>query len=483
MYISKVQIGNYKSNYESPVLELKPGFNIIVGKNNVGKTALLEALSLKIKPNAHRSPKTVPSATSTPPREPSWVDMCLTISSDELIDLFLDFPDRFEQIRIPLPANAPQFGSPGERDEFYVEFIRERFEPSEFTFTGRFKASPIGQPGWTFPTFPAFGDYRGLINTAGQGQFMVAQLNPATRKITHLSSGAGRLEQSDFGRTVVEVLADRVYCFKAERFSAGRARHGTDRTLATDASNLPEALGMLQSNPGMFRHFNALIHTILDDVQAVSVQSADDQWLRILVWPSGIQDTREDLASDLDQSGSGVAQVLSILYVAMTARRPQTILIDEPQSFLHPGAVRKLLEALKTYPQHQYIISTHSPISLTATNPSTITLVRKDGAESTFEIADPQNAQTLRACLAEVGARLSDVFGADNIIWVEGQTEELCFPKILERIARRSLRGTVIRGMKNTGDLIGKRARLAMNIYKKLSGGRLLTTASSEICL
>ena len=29
-----------------------------------------------------------------------------------------------------------------------------------------------------------------------------------------------------------------------------------------------------------------------------------------------------------------------------------------------------------------------------------------------------------------VGARLSDVFGMDNIIWVEGETDEECFPMI-----------------------------------------------------
>jgi predicted ATPase len=45
--------------------------------------------------------------------------------------------------------------------------------------------------------------------------------------------------------------------------------------------------------------------------------------------------------------------VLAILYVVMTSNHPQTIIIDEPQSFLHPGAVKKLIEVLKQYPQHQ----------------------------------------------------------------------------------------------------------------------------------
>jgi len=32
--------------------------------------------------------------------------------------------------------------------------------------------------------------------------------------------------------------------------------------------------------------------------------------------------------------------------------------------------------------------------------------------------------------LAETWARLSDVFGSDNILWVEGRTEEMCYKKI-----------------------------------------------------
>jgi hypothetical protein len=69
---------------------------------------------------------------------------------------------------------------------------------------------------------------------------------------------------------------------------------------------------------------------------------------------------------------------------------------------------------------------------------------------------------------------LSDVFGADNILWVEGPTEERCFPLILEKVAKKPLRGTQILAIKNTGDLQGKRAHVIFDIYDKLSGGKSL---------
>ncbi|MDJ0553421.1 MAG: AAA family ATPase [Microcoleaceae cyanobacterium MO_207.B10] len=55
MYISTFQILNYKSFQDSDCLKFEPGINIIVGANNSGKTALLEALSLEFEDNPYRN--------------------------------------------------------------------------------------------------------------------------------------------------------------------------------------------------------------------------------------------------------------------------------------------------------------------------------------------------------------------------------------------------------------------------------------------
>ncbi|MGH7492678.1 MAG: hypothetical protein ACREOO_09820, partial [bacterium] len=77
-----------------------------------------------------------------------------------------------------------------------------------------------------------------------------------------------------------------------------------------------------------------------------------------------------------------------------------------------------------------------------------------------------------RFALTEVGARLSDVFGAEDILWVEGHTEELCFPLILSRIAKQGLLGTAIIGIVQIGDLEGKHSKTIFEIYERLSKGR-----------
>lgn len=114
--------------------------------------------------------------------------------------------------------------------------------------------------------------------------------------------------------------------------------------------------------------------------------------------------------------------------------------------FLHPGAVRKLIEILRQHPQHQFIITTHSPTAVTAAGPETLLLLRLREAETTIEQLNVSQAENLQVFLAEIGARLSDVFGADYILWVEGRTEEECFPKIVHRWGRPVL-GTAIVGV------------------------------------
>ena len=93
-------------------------------------------------------------------------------------------------------------------------------------------------------------------------------------------------------------------------------------------------------------------------------------------------------------------------------------------------------------------------------------------AESVVEQIDASETRNQDLLLREVGARLSDVFGADDIMWVEGPTEETCYPLILERVARRPLLGTKIVGVVQTGDFESKHSDTILEIYRRLSEGQ-----------
>ena len=268
---------------------------------------------------------------------------------------------------------------------------------------------------------------------------------------------------------LAQVLSTYIYRFSAERFNIGQCVFGNNPVLAGNAINLPEVLGVLQTNTHKFLQLNELIREVLPQVQHVSVRPLPSNQIEVIVWSHDPNSGREDLAVPLNQCGSGVGQVLAILYVVMTSHLPQTIIVDEPQSFLHPGAIRKLIDILKRYSQHQYIFATHSPTVIAGSDPATLLIARQSEGETCLVEIDPGNREDLRSYLGEIGARLEDVFGADNVLWVEGQTEEICFPLILKQFGKRSLMGTAILGIRQTGDLEGRDAVRVFELYGRLT--------------
>jgi hypothetical protein len=118
-------------------------------------------------------------------------------------------------------------------------------------------------------------------------------------------------------------------------------------------------------------------------------------------------------------------------------------------------------------------VTTHSTEVIRAADPDLLHLVIWDGSESTIESLDRTSIQDIRKILDEVGVSFSDLYGADNILLVEGPTEERCFPLILRHIHHSLRPGTAIVSIINTGDLEKKRARasLVWQIYEKLSNG------------
>ena len=131
----------------------------------------------------------------------------------------------------------------------------------------------------------------------------------------------------------------------------------------------------------------------------------------------------------LKYCGTGIEQYLAIATAIITAEYPTLFLIDEPHAFLHPFAEKKLLELIEEYPQHQYVISTHSPAILNFICSESIRLLKRieDGSVSYTEY-------NVESVISELGLRPSDLWFYEKILFVEGQTEEKVIPIILSKV-------------------------------------------------
>lgn len=470
MHISRFKVTNYKSYRDPAAVEFTPGINVVVGQNNAGKTALIEALATFPLQNPHSSPRTI-AFEGDPPSQVSEAEFSFFVTQQELREIIIALG---HDLLLPYMNPASDLAnSIQSRDD--SEISRRRLVDwflSQDSYTFQLRRIWDGaRERWLVGRRPSFGLYDCLENRR------------TAFRLDHGGSvvlGPVQAADAEIGQQLVPSFQQRVYMFRAERLNVGQCPIGNASQLLADAANLPSVLNILQNNVARFSEFNRTVRSVLPQVPQISVRpTGNPQTIEIRVWPFfDLRPAREDLTVPLKNCGTGVGQVLAILYVVLTSRHPSVILIDEPQSFLHPGAARKLIDILKMHPEHQYIIATHSPSIVSAADSKTVTVARLESGETVLEQLSVTDAKIQETLLAELGARLSDVFGSDHVIWVEGRTEEICYRTIFRDLLKKPLMGTQILGVRRTGDFEGDLAERVVEIYNKLtSSGSLIPPA------
>lgn len=509
MLISLFQLLNYKSHLDSGKIRLFPGINIIVGQNNSGKSALIEGLGLQFGNKPYRDSTRVLTAPRQREQESSAI-VHFTVKKDELWEILRNIPYDFY---IPLPEPGclieqyshlkPEGITEIDAARFYIEELLDR---PEFIFQVSYQTKdkpklahlPMEAMGVKLIVFPVLlecqvggsfdkriyircriGDDDKVILDE-EDKIWDEALKPGTafERRTPVILRDHRNDM-DFGLEIAKILQKRIYLFHAQRMVKSKSVQEYDTDLKPDASNLASVLANIYKTPAVFRKINEQLRVILPQIHEVAFRpvpptypgpDADKGFYEIVVYQ------REGVSAldaiSLEDCGTGVGQVLAILTIIIASEHPSTLIIDEPQSFLHPGAIRKMVDVFKQYPKHQYIISSHSPQVMAASNPSTILLVSKEpGNPSTLQTISHSQQNDLLLCLKSLGAQLSDIFGADQVLWVEGKTEFTCFPIIVEKLMGIPLLGTSIAYVDPIGDLSGRDANRVIKLYERLSEG------------
>lgn len=91
MRFQTVQVLNYKCFRDSGEITFNEGFNAIVGKNDSGKSSLVEALGLQAENKPHRSLLTMPEVWSQPALR-STLNAGISITSGDLMEALSRVP-------------------------------------------------------------------------------------------------------------------------------------------------------------------------------------------------------------------------------------------------------------------------------------------------------------------------------------------------------------------------------------------------------
>jgi AAA domain, putative AbiEii toxin, Type IV TA system len=219
----------------------------------------------------------------------------------------------------------------------------------------------------------------------------------------------------------------RFYHFRALRQGTQRTQNlvSADR-LDPQGSNLSAVLlYLLTDRSAVFEQLRRLMAEIVPDVGRLEVRTGGGQ-LRVVFETAAGDRNLKDL-------GTGVEQLLMTLTVGLMEDSPFTLVVEEPETNLHPAAQRALLGLLQGWAtDRQVIAATHSPVMLDwSPGGDRLWLVTRD--QGTSQVA-PVNQDPL-PLLRSLGVRLSDVLSADRVLVVEGSSDEdvlaAWFPELL----------------------------------------------------
>ena len=457
MRLKKLRIRGFQSFSDSGDIAFEDGFNLIIGQNNSGKSALLRALLPALADDRHRTPE-------------NWQDFKLPQPEAHLMIEVAGGELRDGMLRIGGTHNFPV--SPHWQRDFRP-IVAAYIDGDMHVF------NVVARPGLSFSsTYPSHALFK-----REQGETAFSARIQAVDGMLSIQSGRPQEQTDSLPSAVGRVWNEQMFYFAAERMTVGECGAAHAVRLQSNAANLPSVLNTLRNERGnIFDRLVEHLEEIFPTVGNLSVTlKPDSNFFEIRVWPTPAME-RVELSFPLNSSGTGVAQVIAILAAIMTID-DAVIVIDEINSFLHPAAVKTLLRILQTeYPHHQYIISTHAPEVIGFSNPQKVHLVKRDGYESTVEELDLRDISALREVADHLGVSMSDVFAAERIIWVEGPTEELIFPYVYQLFADEPLpRGIIVTSVAATGDFNRKRDReIVYEVYRRLSSAATPLVAAAQ---
>jgi len=131
--------------------------------------------------------------------------------------------------------------------------------------------------------------------------------------------------------------------------------------------------------------------------------------------------------------GSGLMQFIIVLGNA-AIKRPEFILIDEPELNLHPSLQIDFLTSLASYAKQGIIMATHS-IGLARSVSNKIIVVQKDEHEFST-IRAYEGLKNLPEFLGEMGYSAYEQIGFNRVLLVEGITEVKVFQQLLRHIKK-----------------------------------------------
>jgi len=197
-----------------------------------------------------------------------------------------------------------------------------------------------------------------------------------------------------------------------------RVKTSEKENLFPDASNLARVILYLRTNlPNKFEEFAKQVNYVVPEVKSIMTPIENNE---VTI---SINEYKEVFHS-LENLSAGIKSALSIIATLAISNKNDLILIEEPENHLHPIAIRRLTDILKSYSSDiQIILTTHSPAIISNFYICNTHLFTKNKEGSTVITEITQ--ENIRRVVSELGVIPSDIFEHDTIVFVEGIYDDI----------------------------------------------------------
>ena len=194
-------------------------------------------------------------------------------------------------------------------------------------------------------------------------------------------------------------------------------------SLTDDGSNLTDWLDYLRSNEsGRFAQVVREFKTLVPEVEDLTTPRLGGPQTTASIRETWLP---EAPGFELGVMSFGVRNLLTIVGHLLDRRQGYVLAVEEPENSIHPRTQRILAKTLWRHAENrQILISTHSPSLVSSYPLESMNLVtREDGASSIVPVDD----SNVRRVVDELGIRPSDVLESDALVFVEGESDEKVF--------------------------------------------------------
>lgn len=141
-----------------------------------------------------------------------------------------------------------------------------------------------------------------------------------------------------------------------------------------------------------------------------------------------------DFVAEIAWMGHGLQMWLQTMWFVTRAKHSETIILDEPDVYMHPDLQRKLLRLIRGRKQ-QYIIATHSTEILSEATPDNVLILERSSPTSYFTTNLPAVQRVLNDIGSAQNLHLTKLWSAKRLLLVEGKDlkylkrfQDLLFP-------------------------------------------------------